>query len=81
MTEQQLSYSEQQIKAGNQIIANYKVNCRWNILIAQPQSGKSNTYCFTIAEMIRQNIIDSAIIFSGNVETELKQQTIKSTKA
>ena len=72
--------SKEQIKAGKEII-----NCfitdpngiRWTILLAQMQSGKTETYLFVCCELIRLSIVNSAVIFSGNAETDLRDQLKK----
>lgn len=73
--------SKQQIKASKQIIRNFKRNRRWGMLVAQMQSGKSTTYYLVATEMIRHNIIDRAIIISGNTETNLRDQVVQNIPA
>jgi hypothetical protein len=72
--------SRQQIEAGLEIIEifiNNPNNIRWAILLAQMQSGKTETYLFVCCELIRRNIVKSVVIFSGNAETDLKEQLLK----
>ena len=74
------SLSRQQIEAGLEIIEAFINNpngTRWVILLAQMQSGKTETYLFVCGELIRRNIIKSVVIFSGNAETDLKEQLVK----
>jgi hypothetical protein len=66
-----------QIKAGKKIISNFihvTKLCRWSVLFAQMQSGKTLTFRFVGAEMLRLNLVQYVVIFSGNAETELKNQ-------
>jgi hypothetical protein len=44
------------------------------------QSGKTETFLFIAAEMIRLGHIERAVIFSGNAETDLKNQLIKEVR-
>jgi len=72
--------SRQQIEAGLEIIEifiNNPNNIRWAILLAQMQSGKTETYLFVGSELIRRNLVKSVVIFSGNAETDLKEQLLK----
>jgi hypothetical protein len=68
--------SSQQIEAGERII-NYFENdseIRWIVLLAQMQSGKTETYLFVCCELIRRRMVDNIVIFSGNAETDLRDQ-------
>lgn len=74
------SLSRQQIEAGLKIINAFINNpngTRWIILLAQMQSGKTETYLFVCSELIRRNVVKSVVIFSGNSETDLKEQLLK----
>ena len=70
--------SNEQIVSGKSII-NYfnggQVN-RWAILMAQMQSGKTDTFLFIAAEMIRLDLVKNVVIFSGNADTMLKAQIV-----
>ena len=44
------------------------------ILFAQMQSGKTNAFLFLAGEMLRLEKVENVVIFSGNRETELKDQ-------
>lgn len=70
--------SNEQIASGKSII-NYfngeEVN-RWAILMAQMQSGKTDTFLFIAAEMIRLGLVTNVVIFSGNADTMLKAQIV-----
>jgi hypothetical protein len=70
--------SRQQIETGKAILANF-VNTiiRWQVLMAQMQSGKTETFLFVAAEMIRLGLVKNIVIFSGNAETDLRHQLSK----
>lgn len=78
MTTQQIPLiriSQQQIAAGKKIVETYtEAQVRYVVLTAQMQSGKTTTYYFVAAEMFRLQKIKHIIIFSGNAETELRDQ-------
>jgi hypothetical protein len=66
--------SNQQLIAGKKILTDYNNYYRWILLMAQMQSGKTETFLFVAAEMIRHKKIDNVVIFSGNAEIDLKTQ-------
>jgi len=69
--------SRQQIHAGNQIIKCFREDpngIRWVVLLAQMQSGKTETYLFVCCELIRLELVKEVVIFSGNAETDLRDQ-------
>jgi hypothetical protein len=47
-------------------------------LVAQMQSGKTDTFLLCAFEFLRLGMVDSVILFSGNADTELKKQTQES---
>jgi len=55
-----------------------ETDIKWCVLLAQMQSGKTMTYYFVIAEMIRLGRVEKGVIFSGSSEKELKAQVEKS---
>ena len=65
---------EPQIIAANAIIDNFDV-FNYVMLLAQMQSGKTGTFMLVICEMIRTGMVGYGVIFSGNRETDLKEQT------
>lgn len=71
--------SREQLNAGAQTINYFEsdVMNRWVTLIAQMQSGKTETYLFMAAEMIRLRHVNHVVIFSGNSETALKKQLVE----
>jgi hypothetical protein len=74
LTKMSLSqFSAEHIDAANKIIDSFN-SCRWTILIAQMQSGKTFTFLMVCAEMIRSKMVDEVVIFSGNAEIDLKCQ-------
>jgi|694.fasta_scaffold55881_4 hypothetical protein len=82
-TYDEATLSNQQIDAGNEIIENFLNSpngVRWVILLAQMQSGKTETYLFVCCELIRRSVVNSVVIFSGNAETDLRDQLKKEIK-
>lgn len=68
-------FSEQQISAALEVIAHFKEGpSRWVMLFAQMQSGKTDTFLLVGCEMLRRNMINKVIVFSGNSETDLRDQ-------
>lgn len=65
----------QQIAAALEIIAAFDTRT-YAILLAQMQSGKTGTFMLVMSEMIRLKKVDYGVIFSGNREIELKEQTM-----
>lgn len=63
-----------QLLAANKILNYFYLGIGWNILLAQPQSGKTDTFYFVACEMIRKEIIKRVYIICGNSEIELKEQ-------
>lgn len=47
---------------------------RWVVLLAFPQSGKTNTFLFVACEMLRLEKVQNVIIMCGNSDTDLKTQ-------
>jgi hypothetical protein len=77
-TYQEKELSTHQLKAGKEIVEYMGEgipNVRWNILFAQPQSGKTDTFYFVGAEMMRKGKIRQIVIICGNSDTDLKNQT------
>lgn len=72
--------SLQQQHASRQIVDNFKIGQRWCMLNAQMQSGKSTTYYLVASEMLRRKLVNKVVIFSGNCETELKNQVMDENK-
>jgi hypothetical protein len=64
-----------QIAAAKQIIAEFTDECRWNVLLAFPQSGKTQTFLYVACNMLCTDAkIDRAVIVCGNAEHELSEQ-------
>ena len=74
-----LSLSPTQIDAGKRLTHAFDTSpgVRWVILQAQMQSGKTETYLFDACERLRLGFVENVIIFSGNAETDLKEQLKK----
>jgi hypothetical protein len=71
-------FSNEQIDSGMSILNYFNggdVN-RWAILMAQMQSGKTDTFLFIAAEMVRLGRVSNVVIFSGNADTMLKTQIV-----
>ena len=64
----------QQIAAALEIIDKFDES-HYALLLAQMQSGKTGTFMLVLCEMIRLNKVEYGVIFSGNRETDLKEQT------
>lgn len=75
-------FSEQQLLAANQTVEAFsRLNFGWVILLAQMQSGKTETFLLAAAEMLRLRLIDHVSIFSGNTETDLRTQLSEQIRA
>jgi len=74
------SFSKELLKTGNNIVETYyktyikKENTRSSVMLANLQSGKTETYLFSAFECFRKNIIKHMVIFSGNAEIDLRDQ-------
>jgi hypothetical protein len=70
---------EANLSAGNEIISIYCNNSfeviRYVMLLAQMQSGKTFVYTFVMCEMFRRRKVEKVVIFSGNAEVALREQT------
>jgi hypothetical protein len=74
--------SSRQLKAGKRILRIYKKGkISWVVLLAQMQSGKTDAYLFVLAEMLRTSAVENVVIFSGNAETDLKEQLKNEVKS
>jgi hypothetical protein len=68
-------FSRRQVTAGRELIDSFKIGITsWIILLAQMQSGKTETYLLVCCELIRDMLVSGVVIFSGNRETDLKKQ-------
>jgi hypothetical protein len=65
-----------QIAAAKQIISTFNDDeCHWAVLLAFPQSGKTQTFYYVACEMLcNRPDIDHAIVVCGNAENELSDQ-------
>lgn len=74
-----LTKFQENLQAGKEIISIYCDNSleviRYVMLLAQMQSGKTFVYTFVMCEMFRQRKVEKVIIFSGNAEVALREQT------
>jgi len=74
----QLIHVGKNITAGNDAMntfTNATFPVRWVVLSAQMQSGKTFVYTFVAAEMLRRKKVDKIVIFCGNPEIALREQT------
>jgi hypothetical protein len=63
-----------QYRAFSKILESAMLNKPYISLVAQMQSGKTDTFILTAFEFLRLNIVNHVVIFSGNSDLELKQQ-------
>ncbi len=64
-----------QIAAANKIIATFNEECRWAVLVAFPQSGKTQTFYYVACHVLCNNPrIKHVKIICGNAERELSDQ-------
>jgi hypothetical protein len=74
-----LTKFQENLRAGKEIISIYCDNSleviRYVMLLAQMQSGKTFVYTFVLCEMFRQRKVEKVVIFSGNAEVALREQT------
>lgn len=69
------NFSDQQLAAANEAIKVYLVLfLSYVVLLAQMQSGKTETYFLVACELLRRRFIEFIVIFSGNAETDLLKQ-------
>ena len=73
---QKMAFYDQEIRAMEQVLARFQDQA-WGMLLAPCQSGKTNTFLLTACEMMRAGIVDRAVVFSGNRETDLRDQLIE----
>lgn len=67
------TFSEQQLRCYERTMKSFE-SVSYNILLAQMQSGKTDTYHLIGCEMLRLGRIEEIVIFSGNREKELCDQ-------
>ena len=72
--------SVQALIAGRNILENFMAGKRYGVMHAQMQSGKTMTYHLSGAESVRFGLVDNVVIFSGNSEKDLRDQTIAARK-
>ena len=71
--------SEFQLGAGKEVISAYEKGDKpWHLLFAQPQSGKTDTFYYIAAEMLRLKKVENIVIVSGADDTQLKKQSKQS---
>lgn len=65
---------EQEIVAMNKVLEKFREH-PWVVLVAPMQSGKTNTFKTVACEMLRTGRVKHVVVFSGNRETDLRDQT------
>lgn len=71
--------SEFQLKAGKEVVCGFEEGLKpWHLLFAQPQSGKTDTFFFVGAEMLRLKKVSNVVIVCGADDKQLKKQCIDS---
>ena len=73
-------FSEQNLTCGRKIMTLFMSVIHWVLLLAEMQSGKTDTFLFVAAEMLRERKVKKVIIICGNNELELKHQLEKDKK-
>ena len=66
--------SIEQETASNSILQYFWDEFRWVILLAQMQSGKTDTYMFVAFELLRERNVKNVMIFGGFQDKELVEQ-------
>ena len=69
--------SGEQLTAGQKILTLFHSIISWVVLLAHMQSGKTDTFLYVAAEMLRTRKVKKVIIICGNSEKELKKQIEK----
>jgi hypothetical protein len=72
-------FSEEQIVVASALVSDMSSNyeIRWTVLLAQMQSGKTEAYLLVACEMLRIGRVENVVVFSGNAETDLKDQLVE----
>lgn len=73
-TKQQKQFSQEQLGAANTILGYFAAAIRWVILLAQMQSGKSDTYMFVVFDLLRLKKVKKVVIIAGFQDKELVDQ-------
>lgn len=77
-SEQQIAVMEDIMKTMSGIeMTREECGIRWTTLLAQMQSGKTETYLLVACEMLHIGRVDKVVIFSGNSENDLKYQLLE----
>jgi len=69
-----MTFFPNQITAAKKIVEQFKVGANYTILLAEMQSGKTDSFMLAGAELIREGLVDRFVVFSGNAEKALKKQ-------
>lgn len=67
-------FSNEQKSAAHAILEHYSNGRNWVILLAQMQSGKTDTYMLVAFELLRRNMVERVVIMAGFQDKELVGQ-------
>jgi hypothetical protein len=67
---------ENAIKTANQCIDGFEAQIRYQLIKAEPQSGKTGCYFLTAFLALSMKIVDYVLIYTGNRECELRAQCV-----
>jgi hypothetical protein len=67
-------FSNEQKAAAHSILDHYTNGTNWVILLAQMQSGKTDTYMLVAFELLRRNMVQRVVIMAGFQDKELVEQ-------
>jgi hypothetical protein len=67
-------FSDEQKAAARTILEHYTNMRRWVILLAQMQSGKTDTYVLVAFELLRRKMVNQVVIFAGFQDKKLVEQ-------
>jgi hypothetical protein len=75
------TFSQEQIAASTQAVTHFQSGTySWGILLAQMQSGKTDTYLLIACKLLELKLVENVVIFSGNAETDLCEQLYENVK-
>ena len=75
-----MEFYSNQTGTAEEVLSKYSNESRYQILLAQMQSGKSGTYLYLACMMIDQSIIDNVFVITGNWAINLKTQSLRDVK-
>lgn len=75
-----MNYYNNQITTAEEILSKFYNDSRYQILLAEMQSGKSGTYLYLSCSMIEKMMIEHVYIITGNWAVKLRCQCLKDVK-